>query len=59
MNRILNKIFEDEKFTEAHTPHSKNPKKSIRRNEKFRQRNVDENKDSTIQKNDEVIIFFN
>ena len=27
--------------------------------EKFRWRNVDENKDSTIQKNDKVIIFFN
>ena len=48
-NCILNKIFEDEKFIEVHTSHSENLEKNIRRNEKFRQRNVDENKNSIIQ----------
>ena len=48
-NRILNEIFEEKKFIEAHTPHSKNFKKNIRRSEKFRQRNVDKNKNVTIQ----------
>ena len=56
-NRILNKISEDEKLVEAHTPHSENFKKNIRRSEKLRQRNVDENQSSTIQQNDEIIIF--
>ena len=58
-NRILSEVFEDEKFTEVHTPHSESLEKNIRRSEKSRQRNVDENKDSTIQQNDEVIILFN
>ena len=58
-NRILNKIFEDEKFIEIHTSHSESFKKNIRRSEEFRQRNADENKNSTIQQNDEIIIFFN
>ena len=48
-SRILNELSEGEKFIEAHTPHSENFEKNIRRSEKFRQRNVDENKDSTIQ----------
>ena len=47
-NHILNKIFKDENFIEAHTLHSKNFEKNIRRNEKFRQRNVDENRNLTI-----------
>ena len=58
-SRILSEIFEDEEFTEAHTSHSENFKKNIRRNEKSRQRNADENKDSAIQQNDEIIISFN
>ena len=33
--------------------------KNIRRYEESRQRNIDENKDSTIQQNDEIIISFN
>ena len=47
-DRILNEISEDEKFIEIHTSHSKNLKKYIRRSKKFRQRNIDENKNSTI-----------
>ena len=58
-NRILNKIFESEKFIETHTLHFKSLERNIRRSEKFRQRNVDENKNSTIQRNNEIIIFFN
>ena len=58
-NRILDEIFENEKFIEVHTPHSESLEENIRRSEKFRQRNVGENKDSTIQQNDEVIISFN
>ena len=58
-NRILNEILESEKLTEVHTPHSESLKKNIRRNEKFRQRDVDENKDSTTQQNDKVIFSFN
>ena len=49
IDRILNEIFENEKFIEAHTSHSKNFKENIRRSEKLRQRNVDENKNSIIQ----------
>ena len=55
-DRILNEVSEDEKFTEAHTPHSENLKKNIRRSEKSRQRNAGENKNSIIQQNDEIII---
>ena len=58
-NRILDKISEGEKLTEVHTLHSESFKEKIRRNKKFCQRNVGEDKDSTIQQNDEVIIFFN
>ena len=58
-SRILNEISESEKFIEVHTSHSESFEENIRRSEKSRQRNVDENKDSTIQQNDEVIIFFN
>ena len=54
-NHILDEIFEGEKFTEAHTSHSESFKKNIRRSEEFRQRNADENRDSTIQQNDEII----
>ena len=57
--RILNEVFEGEKLIEAHTPHSESLEENIRRSEKSRQRNADENKDSTIQQNDEIIIFFN
>ena len=58
-NRILNEISEGEELIEVHTPHFKNLEKNIRRNEKFCQRNAGENKDSTIQQNDEIITFFN
>ena len=57
-NRILNEIPEGEKFIEAHTSHSESLEENIRRSEKFRQHNADENKGSTIQQNDEVIISF-
>ena len=56
---ILNEVSENEKLIEVHTPHSGSLEKNIRQNEKFRQRNVDENRNSTIQQNDEVIIFLN
>ena len=58
-SRILDEVFEDEKFTEAHTPHSENFEKNIWRSEESRQRNVDENRNSTIQQNDEIITFLN
>ena len=56
---ILNEVSEDEKLTEAHTSHSESLKENIRRSEKSRQRNAGEDKDSTIQQNDEVTTFFN
>ena len=46
--RILGEVFESEKFTEAHTPHSENLKKNIRRSEEPRQRYAGEDKSSTI-----------
>ena len=58
MSCILNEVFENEKFIEVHTSHSESFKENIRRREKPRQHNVNENKDSTIQQNDEVITFF-
>ena len=58
-DRILGEISEGEKLTEVHTSHSESLKKNIRRSEKFRQRNAGEDRDSIIQQNDEVIIFFN
>ena len=58
-SRILNEIFEDEKFIEAHTPHFESLEENIRRSEKSRQHNAGENRGSTIQQNDEVIIFLN
>ena len=58
-SRILNEVFEGEELIEAHTSHSENFEKNIRRSEKSRQRNVGENRDSIIQQNDEVIISFN
>ena len=48
-SRILNEVFEDEKFIEAHTSHSKSLEKNIQRSEKSRQRDVDENRNSIIQ----------
>ena len=57
MSRILDEISEDEELIEIHTPHSESLEENIRRSEKSRQRNADENKDSTIQQNDEIIIF--
>ena len=57
--RILDEISEDEKLTEAHTPHSESLEENIRRSEKSCQRNADEDKDSTIQQNDEVTTFLN
>ena len=56
-DRILNEISKSEKFIEVHTSHSESFEKNIRQNEKLRQRNADENKDSIIQQNDEIIIF--
>ena len=58
-DRILNEISEGEEFTEAHTPHFESLEKNIRRSEESRQRNVDENKNSIIQQNDEVTISLN
>ena len=58
-SRILNEVSEGEKFTEVHTPHSESLEKNIRRSEKSRQRNADENKNSIIQQNDEVTTSFN
>ena len=48
INSILNEISEDEKFIEIRTPYSENFEKNIRRSEKFRQRNVDEDRSSII-----------
>ena len=48
-DRILNEIFENEKFIKAHTPYFKSFEKNIRQSEKLRQCNANENKDSTIQ----------
>ena len=58
-DRILNEVSEDEKFIEVHTPHSESLKENIRRSEKFRQRNADEDRDSTIQQNDEITTSLN
>ena len=58
-SRILDEILEGEKLIEIYTSHSKSLEKSIRRKEEFRQCNIDENKESTIQQNNEIIIFFN
>ena len=57
--RILNEISEGEKLIKVHTPHFESLEKNIRRSEKFRQRNLGENRSSTIQQNDEVITSFN
>ena len=56
-NCILNEISKDEKFIKVYTLHSERFKKNIRRNEKFRQRSVDENK---IQRYNKIIksLFF-
>ena len=48
-DRILNEISESEKLIEAHTSHFESLEKNIRRSEEFRQRNVGEDKNSTIQ----------
>ena len=56
-NCILNEISEDEKFTEVHILHSESFKK-IQQNEKSCQRNVNENKNSTIQQNNKIITSF-
>ena len=48
-DRILNEIFKDKKFTETYTPHFESFEKNTRQSEKLRQRDVDENKNSTIQ----------
>ena len=58
-SRILNEISEGEELIETHTPYSESFEENIRRSEKSRQRNVNENKGSTIQQNDEIIISFN
>ena len=58
-DRILDEISEGEEFIEVHTLHSESLKENIRRSEESRQRNVDENRSSTIQQNDEVIISLN
>ena len=54
--RILDEVSEGEEFIEVHTSHSESLKENIRRSEKSCQRNVDENRDSTIQQNDKIII---
>ena len=46
---ILIEISESKKFIEAYTSHSKSLEENIRRSEKLRQRNADENKNSIIQ----------
>ena len=56
-SRILDEVSEDEKLIEVHTSHSESLEKNIRRSEESRQRNADENKNLTIQQNDEVIIL--
>ena len=56
---ILNEVSEGEKLIEAHTSHSESLEENIRRSEESRQRNVDEDKNSMIQHNDEVTISFN
>ena len=47
-NRILDEVFEDEKLIEVHISRFENLEKNIRRSEKSRQSNVNENKNSTI-----------
>ena len=47
-NRILNEVFEDEKFIGVYTLHSESLKRNIRQSEKLRQHNVNKNKSSTI-----------
>ena len=49
-NRILNEVSEGEKFIKTHTSHFESLEENIRRSEKSRQRNADENKSSTINK---------
>ena len=56
-NRIFNKVFGNEELIKVHTLHSKSLERNTRRNEKFCQRDFDENKNSTIQQNDGIIIF--
>ena len=56
-DRILDEVSEGEELIEVHTSHSESFEENIRRSEKSRQRNADEDRDSTIQQNDEVIIF--
>ena len=48
-NRILNEISEDEKFIKIHILYFKSFKEYIRRSEKLRQCDINENKSSTIQ----------
>ena len=57
-SRILNEVSESEKLIEVHTSHFKSLEKNIRRSEKSRQRNADENRSSTIQQNDEITTSF-
>ena len=47
-NHILNEISEGEEFIETYILHSESFEKNIRRSKKLRQRDVDENKNSTI-----------
>ena len=58
-NRILDEISEGEKFIKVYTSHSKSLEENIRRSEKSRQHNADEDRNSTIQQNDYIIISFN
>ena len=58
-DRILSEIFRDEKLIKAHILYFKSLEKNIWQSEKSRQRNVDENKNSMIQQNNEIIISFN
>ena len=56
--RILDEVFEGEELTEVHTSYFESLEENIRRSEEFRQRNVGENKGSTIQQNNEVTTSF-
>ena len=47
-SRISNEVFKGEKFIEAYTLCSESFERNIQQNKKFCQRNIDENRSSTI-----------
>ena len=57
-DRILSEIFEDKEFTETHTLYFESFEENTRRSEKLRQRDVDENRSSTIKKIMKFLFFF-